>query len=79
MAKPIFLSILLLFMPNQQVNGQRLEISHGPYLQYLTTNEVTVVWTTTVDCISWIEAFEEDGTNFYQLFKRQPRGGGSGL
>jgi purple acid phosphatase-like protein len=62
----ISLSILLLFMPNQQVNGQRLEISHGPYLQYMTPNEVTVVWITNVDCISWIEIYEEDGSSFYE-------------
>lgn len=47
-------------------NGQSLEIDHGPYLQYPTTNEVTIVWTTTKKSIAWVEFYEEDGTNFYQ-------------
>jgi len=67
----IFLSILLLFLSNQQVDCQRLEINHGPYLQYLTSSEVTIVWTTTTDCISWVELYEEDGINFYS--KERPK------
>jgi len=67
----ICLCILSLFVFNKQVNGQRLAINHGPYLQYMTPNEVTVVWTTTVDCISWIDIFEEDGSSFYE--KNRPR------
>jgi predicted phosphodiesterase len=67
----ISLGILFLFMFNQQVSAQKLEINHGPYLQYMTPNEVTVVWTTNVDCISWIEVYEEDGSSFYE--KDRPR------
>ncbi len=47
------------------------EISHGPYIQHLTTGEVTIIWTTSVDCISWVEAFEQDRTNLYA--KERPK------
>lgn len=45
--------------------GQKL-INHGPWLQHLGTDEVTIVWTTSTDCISWVEAYAFDGSNFYQ-------------
>jgi predicted phosphodiesterase len=46
--------------------AQEFKINHGPYLQYLTTDEVTIIWTTTKNCISWVEFYEEDGSHFYQ-------------
>ena len=58
--------VVLLTISFQQVNGQGLGINHGPYIQNLTTREVTIVWTTTADCISWVEYYEEDGSNFYE-------------
>jgi len=50
----------------QWINAQNFDITHGPYLQYLTSNEVTICWSTSKNCISWVEYFEEDGSNFYQ-------------
>jgi predicted phosphodiesterase len=55
----------------QKTSAQGRIINHGPYLQYLTTSEATIVWTTTVDCISWVESYEEDGSNFYE--KERPK------
>tara|TARA_R110002049_G_scaffold240425_1_gene413816 strand:+ start:53574 stop:54713 length:1140 start_codon:yes stop_codon:yes gene_type:complete len=50
----------------QWIHAQNLEITHGPYLQYLTSNEVTICWSTSENSISWVEYYKEDGSNFYQ-------------
>ncbi len=46
--------------------GQDIAITHGPFIQYLTDNSVVVNWSASVDCVSWVEYYEEDGSNFYQ-------------
>ncbi|TKG89876.1 purple acid phosphatase [Puteibacter caeruleilacunae] len=46
--------------------GGNPKITHGPYLQDLSTNSVVLNWSTSVDCISWVEFYEEDGSNFYK-------------
>jgi len=66
----IYLGLILL-LASQQMNAQGRLINHGPYLQHLSTDEVTVVWTTNTDCISWVEAYEFDGSTFYQ--KERPK------
>lgn len=40
-------------------------ITHGPYLQGLTENEVTIIWTTNRKGISWVELAPNDDTHFY--------------
>jgi len=40
-------------------------IEHGPYLQGLTENGVTIVWTTNRKGISWVELAPDDSTHFY--------------
>jgi len=70
--KKYLLFITFLLIPQvYSFSQEAFSINHGPYLQYLTANEVTIVWTTSGDCVSWIEAFEEDGTNFYE--KERPK------
>lgn len=64
--KLLIIPVLLFVLSRQNIEAQELKIVHGPYLQNLTTNEVTIVWTTNKDCISWVEYYEEDGSNFYQ-------------
>jgi predicted phosphodiesterase len=46
-------------------------ITHGPYIQGLTENEVTLVWTTNEKAISWVELAPNDDTHFY--FTERPR------
>ncbi|MBD0777371.1 metallophosphoesterase [Maribacter sp. ANRC-HE7] len=46
--------------------GQDIAITHGPFIQYLTANSVVINWSTSVDGVSWVEYYEEDGSNFYQ-------------
>ncbi len=40
-------------------------ITHGPYLQGLGETEVTMVWTTNHNAISWVELAPDDSTHFY--------------
>ena len=55
-------AIVLLICSVQFSYGQNLEITHGPILQYLTTNSVVVNWSSSIDCISWVEFYEDDGS-----------------
>ena len=64
--RSIFYTITLLLYSAQWISAQNLEISHGPYLQYVTSNEVTIGWSTSKNTISWVEYYVEDGSNFYQ-------------
>ncbi|MDO6518562.1 FN3 domain-containing metallophosphoesterase family protein [Zobellia uliginosa] len=61
-----FYTLVLFICSTQWMNAQNLEITHGPYLQYLTSNEVTINWSTSKNSISWVEYYQEDGSNFYQ-------------
>jgi acid phosphatase type 7 len=72
-------AFVFLTLSFHQGYGQELEINHGPYIQYLTSNEVTIVWTTTTDCISWVEFYEEDGSNFYQKERQKAFAASDGL
>lgn len=71
--KKYLIFITFLFLPYLSLFPQEesFVINHGPYLQYLTTNEVTIVWTTTTEGTSWVEFYEEDGSNFYE--KERPK------
>ena len=42
-----------------------VRIAHGPYLQQVTDDGFTVVWTTTMDAASWVEVAPDDGSHFY--------------
>jgi acid phosphatase type 7 len=64
--KNLCLAFVLVIFFVQYTNGQDLKINHGPYIQYVTTNEVNIVWSTSHNCISWVEFYENDGSNFYQ-------------
>lgn len=40
-------------------------VSGGPYLQNVTENSFTVIWTTNMDAVAWLELAPDDGTHFY--------------
>lgn len=42
-----------------------VRIAHGPYLQQVTDEGFTVVWTTNMDATSWVEVAPDDGSHFY--------------
>ena len=77
--KNCFYAILLLMGSTQWIYAQNLEITHGPYLQYLTFNEVTICWSTSKNSISWVEYFEDDGSNFYQKERKKTFDAADGL
>ncbi len=57
--------LFLLTFFNLFSQEEPFKISHGPYLQGLTENEVTLVWTTNRKAISWVELAPDDSTHFY--------------
>lgn len=60
---PILLCALLLA---SAVLGQsKARTTLGPYLQAVTDDGFTVVWTTDRDAIAWVEVAPDDGTHFY--------------
>lgn len=44
---------------------ESVKITHGPYLQSMGTDEVTIVWLTNKNAISWVEIAPDDNTHFY--------------
>lgn len=44
-----------------------VKIIHGPYLQNLGPDEVTVVWVTDVATLGWVEIAPDDGKSFYNV------------
>lgn len=42
-----------------------LKIIHGPYIQNVDSNEVTVVWVTNKKAVSWVEVAPEGNKSFY--------------
>lgn len=65
--------IVGIVFPLYAIAGQpSVKITHGPYLQNLSENEVTVVWTTDKPCKSWVEfSKKEAGKSFYSQLPRK--------
>lgn len=57
--------LVILFATSSFVFAQKVEIVNGPYLQALGENEVTVVWTTNVNALSWVEIADGNIESFY--------------
>lgn len=51
--------------------AQKIEITHGPYLQAMTEDGVTIVWTTNKASVSWVE-IAPDGTDSFYAEERTP-------
>ncbi|MFD1768802.1 metallophosphoesterase [Sphingobacterium suaedae] len=64
----VFISCLCyLWMHVATLHGQtQIEINHHPYLQGLTDNSVSIVWTTNSPSIGWVELAPDDKSHFYQ-------------
>ena len=45
----------------------QIKVNCGPYLQNVTDDSFTVVWTTDGPAVGWIEVAPDDGTNFYNV------------
>lgn len=63
----MFFLLVSSLLSSQEVNKDlpSARISCGPWLQAVGENEFTVVWTTTVNSLSWVEVAPDDGTPFY--------------
>jgi len=61
----------LLLVAGAASGQERFRITHGPYLQHLDQNSVTIVWTTNKEAVSWIELAPLDSAHFY--LKERPK------
>lgn len=43
----------------------KIQLVHGPYLQNLGPDEVTIVWLSDKPSVGWVELAPDDDTNFY--------------
>lgn len=62
-------NLVLIFLLNfpLSIPAQEIEISHGPYLQQMGENEVTIIWTTNKDALSWVELAPGGNDSFYAV------------
>ena len=54
----------------QEAAPRTFEVQHVrqvcyPYLQHVTETSFTVIWTTNIDALAWVEVAPDDGTHFY--------------
>lgn len=66
--KKIHVLALMIVLWAGTVNAQkpqRAKIVCGPYVQCITETSFTVIWTTDVDAVAWVEVAPDDGTHFY--------------
>ena len=70
MIKKIILTIVLASI-SILAFAQRIQIAHGPYLQSMKENEVTIVWLASENSVGWIELAPNDDTHFY--LKERPK------
>ena len=82
MTKKLIIAIVAgIVFPLYAIAGQpSAQITHGPYLQNLSEDEVTVVWTTDKPCKSWVEfSKKEAGKSFYSQSPRKAYASQDGL
>ena len=79
--KSIIAIVAGIVFPLYAIAGQpSAQITHGPYLQNLSEDEVTVVWTTDKPCKSWVEfSKKEAGKSFYSQPPRKAYASQDGL
>ena len=47
------------------VAAKEIEITHGPYLQAISEESVTIVWTTNNDAVSWVDVAPDNTDSFF--------------
>lgn len=62
--KRLFLLLILAGM-SAGIFAQDIKITHGPYIQAMGKNEVTIVWTTDKEALSWVEIAPAGDDSFY--------------
>ena len=61
----VYSTLLIFIFFVFSVTAQSVKITHGPYLQAVGEDEVTIVWTTDKDAVSWVEVAEAGKESFY--------------
>lgn len=61
----LLISFSALFAAKPAISQPSARIAGGPYLQNVTPDGFTVIWTTTTDAAVWVETAPDDGTHFY--------------
>ena len=56
---------LLAVFTSFAVSAQQLKITNGPYLQNMEQDNVTIIWTTDKDAVSWLELAPAGNDSFY--------------
>lgn len=64
MKMKLFLTNTLLLL-SLIIAAQNIQITHGPYLQAMEEDGVTIVWTTNKNAISWVEIAPDGTDSFY--------------
>lgn len=59
----LLLCVLLLSVSVYAQEG--IKLAHGPYLQNMGPDEVTIVWLSNKPSVGWVELAPDDGSNFY--------------
>ena len=65
MRRVLKITLCLIFSVLPFYASAEIKIKRGPYLQKMSTDEVTVVWTTDAPAMSWVEIAPDDGSHFY--------------
>lgn len=60
------LFIFLLISTQVLAENPKLDISCGPWIQNVSEESLTILWTTNQKALSWVEFDTEDGTTWYQ-------------
>ena len=63
--KIVLLMLLISFYAYPAWAQEDIRITHGPYLQNMGQEEVTIVWVTNKNAVSWVEIAPDDQTHFY--------------
>lgn len=58
---------LFLFISSSIIaqNRENIQITHGPYLCDMSSDGISIVWTTNKPALSWVELAPDDETHFY--------------
>lgn len=71
MKKLLLIIVLLLFNRLCAIGQDEIKITHSPFIQGLTEESVTIIWTTDRPATGWVELAPDDSSHFY--FKERPK------
>ena len=63
--KKLVLSLSVILMSLGLIYAQKAKVVCNPYVQCVTETGFTVIWSTDVNAVAWVEIAPDDGTHFY--------------